>query len=273
MLKIVNGLLLASTMSLLLTACVLQNSIPESKLVPQEVVIGDFVLIPSGSFTMGSNKYGEHEHPEHTATVAAFYMQTHEVTWDQYQPCITAQVCKNVDDQGWGKGNRPIINVSWNDVQNYINWLNKQTDDTFRLPTEAEWEYAARGGSNSNTKYPWGESIDCSQAHYGRQYYSEDYECNDVSAKTMPVKEYQANGYGLYDMQGNVWEWQQDCWSPYYYYKIKDIDDWRDCSQHMLRGGSWLNDGELLRITNRVKNWNEREHESIGFRLVREHKE
>lgn len=227
-------------------------------------LIGHLVAIPSGSFRMGdSNRVGyDDELPIHEVQIAAFCMQSHEITWNQYQPCIDAGVCPDNrgsgGDNGWGKDNRPVINVNWVDItEKYIPWLNKQTGKTFRLPSEAEWEYAARAGSN--TKYSWGNGVDSSKANYDR-----------LNGKTMPVKSYAANDWGLYDMHGNVWEWTQDCWNNNYVGAPKHGAAWveGDCSKRALRGGSWYAGAILMRSAVRFGGTAERRNFNNGFRLV-----
>ena len=191
-------------------------------------------------------------------------MSEAKVNWAQYQPCIDAGACPNASDQGWGKGNRPVINVSYHDItQNYIPWLNEQTGKTFRLPTEAEWEYAARAGSSS--KYSWGNSINCFQARYG---YASG-ECGRQKS-TDPVKSFPSNAYGLYDMHGNVWEWTQDCWNGSYSGAPSNGSAWMsgDCSKRMLRGGSWSNYPDGLRSANRYFSSAVVRNSFNGFRLV-----
>lgn len=225
------------------------------------------VKIPAGSFQMGSTVYSD-EQPMHRVTIASFYMQAHEVTWAQYQPCIDAGVCVNNDsaggDKGWGKGNRPVIEVSWKDVQLYINWLKDQGVGTFRLPSEAEWEYAARAGST--TKYSWGKSIGNDRANC--------HSCGSQwdDTKTAPVKSFSPNAFGLYDMHGNVWEWVQDCWKNNYSGAPINgsASKGGDCSQRVLRGGSWYDLSSTLSSANRFVSTSSTRNYIVGFRLVEE---
>jgi len=177
--------------------------------------------IPAGTFMMGCGSEDEPCSDEEwvdkskgikqlQVTVESFYLAETEATWSLYQQCIEDDGCPNNDsdggDNGWGKGNRPVIEVSWNDVtQKFIPWLNRKTKKNYRLPTEVEWAYAARAGTT--TKYSWGNNIECSKARYG--YVSG--ECGK-QLSTDPVKSFQPNAFGLYDMHGNVWEYVQDCW-------------------------------------------------------------
>lgn len=224
------------------------------------------VKIPAGVFKMGS-KANSSEKPMQTVTVNSFYIMEHEVTWAQYQPCIDAGVCNRASDSGFGKADRPVINVNWEDVQIYIGWLNQQTGKRFRLPSEAEWEYAARAGSN--TDYHWGNSINCSQARYGRRSGGE---CSNSGDGSVPVKSFKPNAFGLYDMHGNVWEWVQDCWNDSYRGAPTNGSAWQsgDCSKRVLRGGSWGDTPGNLRSANRDRPTASGRNYYIGFRLVQD---
>ena len=242
---------------LLLTACNTTD-------YDAEQYVGKMVTIPSGRFQMGGN--GCDEKPVHEVRIDSFKMQAHEVTWKLYQPCIDAGVCASVNDAGWGKGNRPVIKVSWDDIQTYIQWLNQQTGQRFRLPSEAQWEYAARGGTS--TRYSWGNNIDCSKARYGQW---SDGECGN-NRKTVAVKSYAPNAWGLYDMHGNVMEWVQDCWHDTYRGAPSDGSAWTtgECQYRVLRGGSWFSEAVYLRAASR--NWStaSERYYTGGFRLVQD---
>ncbi len=225
--------------------------------------------IPSGTFTMGSSYGSSNEKPAHRVSVPAFRVMTTEVTWDMYQPCIDAGVCPNNDsDAGWGKGNRPVINVSLNNItQHYIPWLNQQTGQQFRLPTEAEWEYAGRAGST--TKYSWGNDIGRNNANCdgcGSQW---------DNKQTAPVASFKPNAFGLYDMHGNVWEWTQDFWHSNYDGAPFNGEAWGasgggDYRRTVLRGGSWDNLTGDLRVVKRLWGRNGAQNNRYGFRLAQD---
>ncbi len=228
------------------------------------------VSIPSGSFWMGNFMKYAHadETPPHKVTLNGFKMMEAEVTWDQYQPCVVAGFCQEISVTNyvkkWGKGSRPVFPINWSDVAEYIRWLNKETGQTFRLPTEAEWEYAARAGSRY--LYSWGFDIGENRAN-----------CSGCGSKwdgikTAPVKSFEANLFGLFDMHGNVWEWVQDCWNERYEGAPIDGLSWEtgDCSKRIVRGGDFEAGTAAMRSANR--HWKSVSNlvNSIGFRLVQE---
>ena len=204
------------------------------------------------------------EKPAHQVSLSAFQMGKYEVTFDEWDACEQAKACPHAEDEGWRRGKRPVINVSWNDItQKYIPWLNKQTGKRYRLPTEAEWEYAARAGGES--AYPWGSSINCNQARYS---YGSD-ECKG-SDKTITVGSYPANVWGLHDTAGNVWEWVQD-WYGTDYYRSSPASTPEGPSSgtyRVLRGGSWGSYGQYLRSANRGNYTPADRSHNVGFRLA-----
>ena len=195
------------------------------------------VTIPAGVFNMGLKNGNVDQKPVHRVTIQAFRMGGSEVTFDQWDACISDGGCTyKPSDANFGRGNRPVINVSYEQItQQFIPWLNNITDETFRLPSEAEWEYAARAGSN--TKYSWGNNITCSQARYSELLGP----CNDNKVGTAIVKSYLPNAFGLYDMHGNAQEWVQDCYHPSYEGAPNNGKAWlsNKCSTRVLRGGAW----------------------------------
>jgi formylglycine-generating enzyme required for sulfatase activity len=184
------------------------------------------------------------------------------VTFDEYDKFAEASGKPKPDDNGWGRGKRPVINVSWEDAVAYAQWLSSETGKHFRLPSEAEWEYAARAGTT--TDYYWegqGEAKDFA-------WFSENAE-----NKTHSVGELKPNAFGLYDMSGNVWEWVQDCWHDNYDQASGDGLAWQaqnngNCPRRVLRGGSWHSTPDRLRSAIRLGNMPDFYNINIGFRLA-----
>ena len=181
---------------------------------------GEMISIPAGTFfRMPLVKRGDADEKRiHKVTVPAFKLGKYEVTFAQWDACVVDGGCDGYtpDDEGWGRGNRPVINVSWEDVQSFIGWLNNKIGGNYRLPTEAEWEYAARAGSK--TRYSWGSDIGIDRANCTNEdsvvlddwhYYG----CGDQWNFTSPVGSFAANAWGLHDLYGNVEEWVQDCYN------------------------------------------------------------
>ena len=184
-----------------------------------------------------------------------FAVGVYEVTFDEWYACIDTGGCGSYvpDDEGWGRGNRPVVNVSWDDAQSYVSWLSSRTGKTYRLLSEAEWEYVARAGTE--TAYSWGDNIGVNRANCdgcGSQWDNE---------KTAPVGSFAANAWGVHDMHGNVMEWVEDCYNDSYVGAPADGSAWtsEDCSDRVLRGGSWYFLMETLRSADRL--WS-----STGYR-------
>jgi formylglycine-generating enzyme required for sulfatase activity len=228
------------------------------------------VIIPAGSFRMGSLQEGgeDDEKPVRTVTFTQpFAMGRYEVTFDEYDRFARASGRKLPDDNGWGRGRNPVINVSWKDAMAYAHWLSKQTGQHYRLPTEAEWEYAARAGSES--KYNWGNEIETNRAN-----------CNGCRSRwdgkqSAPVGSFQPNQFALYDTLGNVWEWVEDCWRPNYDGEPANISPWvkvggGNCSRRMRRGGSWGDEPIYVRSANRGRGTPDYRNLNLGFRLARD---
>ena len=240
---------------------------------------GEMVVIPSGTFIMGdlSGEGVAAERPVHSVTVPAFKLGKYEVTFAQWDACVADGGCGGYtpDDEGWGRDYRPIISVSWDDIQAFISWLNARTGGDYRLPTEAEWEYAARSGST--TKYHFGndESRLC---HYGNHadicmplgWHNES--CSDGESRSAMVGSYRPNSYGLYDMHGNVMERVEDCWHYNYEGAPSDGGAWisDDCGSHVVRSGSWWNG--LAYLHSAARSWSNRSDRDIalGFRLAKD---
>ncbi|MEE4246609.1 MAG: formylglycine-generating enzyme family protein [Kangiellaceae bacterium] len=233
---------------------------------------GPMLPILGGQFDMGSN-VSPQEQPVHKELIKPFYIGQYEVTHALWSVCVEDGACQQVDDQGWGREQHPVINVSYHDVVNrFIPWINQKTGKIFRLPTEAEWEYAARAGSKF--VFSWGDSISCQQAAYGMYQSTEGQQESDCNAQwhTENVGSYKPNAYGLYDVHGNVAEWTLDCWHPNYKKSQKNGNAWlkNDCTKHVIRGGSMLSPTKHLRLAKRMAVDIDQALPTVGFRLVRE---
>ena len=231
----------------------------------QMPVLPEMVVIPEGRFRMGcvsGKSCDDDEKPVHEVRVASFELSKYEVTFEGYDRFTVVTGRKSPKDEGWGRGRRPVINVSWEDAVAYTEWLSEKTGERYRLPSEAEWEYAARAGST--TKYGWGDDIGHNRANCdgcGSQWDNE---------KTAPVGSFSANAWSLHDMHGNVWEWVQDCWNDSYRGAPADGSAWEtgNCGRRVLRGGSW-GFPEDLRAANRGWLSSGGRSGGFGFRVAR----
>ena len=234
----------------------------------------EMVVIPAGSFQMGCVS-GVHCHdsevPVHEVTIPqAFAVSRYEVTFDDWDRCVAGGGCSGYrpDDRDWGRHRRPVINVSWNDAREYVEWLSSRTGQTYRLLSEAEWEYVARAGSA--TAYSWGDAIGSNRANCINIGVRRP--CGDQWETPAPVGSFPANSFGLYDMHGNVLEWVEDCWNESYANAPRDGSAWLmgDCDQRVSRGGSWLNEfPRNLRSANRSRNATGFRYVYHGFRVAR----
>ena len=217
----------------------------------------EFVLIPSGTFKMGSSNGESDEKPIHSVTISeAFYMGKYEVTQKEWKAVMG-------DNPSSFKGDKlPVEQVSWNDIQEFIKKLNQKEGGTkYRLPTEAEWEYAARAGSNSKWSFGDNESQLGDYAWYG----------SNSNSQTHPVGQKKPNKYGLYDVHGNVWEWVQDWYDSNYYSSSPKTDSKGPSSgsYRVLRGGGWNYNAVDARSADRGNSYPGSRYSDIGFRLVR----
>jgi formylglycine-generating enzyme required for sulfatase activity len=225
--------------------------------------------VPAGEFMMGSpaNEEGRrgNESPQHKVKIArAFAVSRFEVTFDEWDACVARGGCAYQPvDHGWGRGRRPVIEVSWEEAQRYAAWLSKQTGKPYRLLSEAEWEYAARAGSDK--AFSWGDKIGEGNAN-----------CNGCGSKwdnreTSPVGAFKPNAFGLDDMAGNVWEWVQDCSQDNYTGAPTDGSAWESggCTLRVLRGGSFDFEPPAVRSAERRTNTADYKDKTMGFRLAR----
>jgi formylglycine-generating enzyme required for sulfatase activity len=222
------------------------------------------VVVPEGEFKMGSGD-SPYEKPEHRVVIAKpFAIGRREITFDEWDACFAAGGCKyRPDDHGWGRGNRPVIDVSWDDAKVFVTWLSGKTGKSYRLPSEAEWEYAARAGTTS--PYWWGRPPGPGHAN-----------CEDCGGtptrQTMPVGTYRPNGFGLYDVAGNAAEWVEDCWNDTYRGAPMDGSAWTSgqCRQRVLRGGSFSSKANLIRSSSRFRYDQDVRYYANGFRVARD---
>jgi formylglycine-generating enzyme required for sulfatase activity len=222
----------------------------------------ELVALPGGTFTMGSND-DPSEKPPHSVTIGPFAIGRFPVTVGEWRECSAAKAC-NFEPSG--DPDRPVSNISWNDAQQYVGWLSKITQQTYRLLTEAEWEFAARAGTA--TKYWWGNQLTTGMANCRG--------CNEPYDAQEPVKvgSFPPNALGLHDMAGGVSQWVSDCWHRDYQGAPRDGSSWDspDCREHVLRGGSWRNDSSYARVTNRERYDTGVRYPTHGLRVARSQK-
>ena len=235
-----------------------------------QAIVDNDVLINGGSFLMGSpdGEQGRHddEGPQHQVQIQNFYLGRYPVTRGEYARFARA-MGSHINDE-WRKpgfeqsDDHPVVEVSWNDAQIYIEWLNLETGLVHRLPSEAEWEYACRAGTS--TRFWWGDDLSGKIALVCANF-------GDNNEGTTAVGSFKPNPWGLYDMSGNVWEWTQDCWNGSYEGAPSDGSAWLagDRSERVLRGGSWDFNPNILRSANRGSNFADDRYFSFGFRLAR----
>ena len=236
----------------------------------------EMVVVPAGSFMMGSpgGEQGrlEREGPRHRVTIGLpFAVGVYEVTFAEWDACVAAGGCRGYrpEDEGWGRGSRPVINVSWEDAREYLRWLSRETGKQYRLLTEAEWEYVARAGTQTARYWEASESGQCRYANGDDGLWVVS--CSDGYVWTAPVGMFRPNGFGLYDVLGNVGEWTQDCWNESYSGAPVDGSAWLsgDCSRRVRRGGSWYTGPYELRSAYRNRLSAGNRHEFSGFRVAR----
>lgn len=223
-------------------------------------VCPEMVVIPPGSFVMGSDKVRD-EGPQHLMHMQAFAIGVFETTFSEYDVFAEATGRPKPSDEGWGRGHYPVINVSSEDAEAYADWLTKRTGAHYRLPTAAEWEYAARAGST--TAYPWGDDVGSNLAN-----------CNGCgsqwdSMQTAPVGSFSPNDWGLHDSVGNVWEWTCSTYENRYAGMEAKCGN-GDGSYRTTRGGSWKHPPRKARSTAISRVAPQIKFNRLGFRLVRE---
>ena len=246
------------------------KAVPSVRLTQEQIqaiarsLAAESIDIPAGAFRMGDVAGGgeRDEQPPHDVSVGAFRLARHEVTVAQYEAFAQATGRDMPSDSGLGRDNHPVVNVSSSDANAFAAWLSEQTHRRFRLPTEAEWEYAARAGGRS--RYAWGETIGRNNANCAG--------CGSAwdNRSTAPVGSFAPNHFGLYDMHGNVWEWVLDCYNDSYVDAPADGGVWTkgDCSKRVLRGGAWDSPPAKVRAANRDGLASTFRFKDNGFRLA-----
>jgi formylglycine-generating enzyme required for sulfatase activity/uncharacterized caspase-like protein len=224
----------------------------------------EMVVLPPGAFTMGDDRGHQSERPAHQVTIGyRFAIGKHEVTARQWNACVNAGGCRHKPEKTGPAENSPIRDVSWSDAQDYVRWLSKTTNQRYRLPTESEWEYAARAGTQSH--FWWGDKMQPGKANCK--------DCGGSWDRDAPaeVDAFPANPFGLHGMNGGVWEWVADCWYKSHSGAPKDGSsrEQPDCREHVIRGGSWRNDASYAHSASRFKYDTNVRYLLNGFRVAK----
>lgn len=242
----------------------------------------EMIVVPAGTFTQGSNAQDapERERPARNVRIAEpFAAGMYEVTMAQWDACVAASGCaESPGDNGWGRDDRPVMMVSWNDAQQYAHWLSEKTGETYRLPSESEWEYMARARETGD--FPFGDPAEvCGSGNIAgaeTDFRWRHQACGDgMALGTLPVGQLRPNDFGLFDVIGNVAEWTADCMNLSYLDAPSDGSAWTRgiCASHMARGGSWVTGTRDIRFSARFDLKNGDRNDFTGFRVVRELRE
>lgn len=236
----------------------------------------EMALVPAGSFMMGSPDNEAHresaEGPQHRVSIAQrFAAGRFSVTFEEWDACVADGGCNGYRpwDNGWGRGKRPVVSVSWRDAKSYVAWLSQRTGRTYRLLSESEREYVTRAGTTS--RFWWGNSVTRRHANYDEK--AKDKPATAASSqKTMPVDSFEPNPWGFYQVSGNVWEWVEDCMTDNYAGAPADgaARTTDNCERRSLRGGSWISEGSLLRSAARYGVQADGRVGNVGFRVARD---
>lgn len=223
----------------------------------------EMVILPGGEFPMGSCESDEislvTERPQHRVRIRPVAVGKYPVTFEEWDACVEAGGGNGYrPPDNWGRGHQPVVHVNWDDAQAYVRWLSEASGKSYRLLSEAEWEYAARAGSA--TAYSTGQSIDTTQA------------CFAHAQGALPVGSFPPNAFSLHDLHGNVWEWTQDCWNPSYDGAPCNGSAWLsgDCGQRIARGGSWSGEPSYARSAFRFNGQTGLRSNALGFRVARD---
>ena len=233
------------------------------------------VLVPPGEFTMGSppgERFRAAEAPRRVKIAQPFAVGRFEVTFAEWEACVAGGGCggHRPDDHGWGGGDQPVVGVTWDDAMAYVGWLSQKTGRRYRLLSEAEWEYAARAGTES--AFGFGETLSSDQANFDASEATPLSPKGQARGRTTRVGSFPANAFGLHDMHGNAWEWTADCWNDDYTGAPSDGSPWLsgDCTGRVLRGGSWEDYVGEARSAARVASHTGESTWSDGLRVARE---
>jgi len=234
------------------------------------------VVVPAGELMMGSPPSepdrSPEEGPQHSVVFAKpFAVGRFAVTFEEWDACVASGGCDGhvPSDEGWGRGRRPAINVSWYDAKAYVAWLSRRTGAEYRLLSEAEREYVARAGTT--TPFWWGSSLSTNQANYKGNAVSAISSEGEYRKQTLPVDTFEPNPWGLYQVHGNVYDWIEDCFNETYQGAPLDGSAWMtgDCDRRGHRGGSWFSNPWALRSAARNRNFAFTRFDFIGFRVAR----
>ena len=254
------SLCLAGAIACLLTGC----RVGQDENAERAAASLRMIDLPNGRFIMGSNAAEglQQGTPTRPVAVHAFRISATEVTFNQYDRFTSATGRPRAQDEGWGRGARPVVNVTGDEIQDYIDWLNRGTGRRFRLPTEAEWEYAARGGGQ--TPFFWGDAPDPAYAN------ADGVNGPDRWPATAPVASFRANRFGLYDTAGNAWERVADCFHFRFVGAPSDGSAWMtpNCAYGVARGGYFGSINRGIRVTSRAGVGQQFRSAGLGFRLA-----
>jgi formylglycine-generating enzyme required for sulfatase activity len=238
------------------------------------------VTIPGGQFLMGSDTGLEYESPAHLVTLSSFEISKCEITNYQFQAFVNETGYQTVAERNnrsftWksyaikGRDSYPVVLVTWSDAEEYCKWLSTKQNTTYRLPTESEWEYAARGGDNRQS-YPWGDKLAAAQANFAPDSKRSSY-AEPILDFIKPVGSYPANAFGLHDLIGNVFEWTADWFNEKYYQSSPSVNPMGpdNGKSRVIRGGSWAHQANYCTVFYRKPNVPDFPASYIGFRVVR----